>query len=45
MGKDLKEIGDNVMEVTSRHLLGESEDKYGSSSQDSRWSYMIRTQV
>jgi len=45
MGKDLKEISDNVMEVTSRRLRGESEYKYESSSQYSRWTYMIRTQV
>jgi len=35
MGKDLKEIGDNIMEVTSGHLRGESEYKYESSSQES----------
>jgi len=37
MGKDLKEIGDSVMEVPSRHLRGESKYRYKSSSQDSRW--------
>jgi hypothetical protein len=36
MGRDLKEIGHNIMEVPSSHLRGEPEDKYASSGQDSK---------